>query len=699
MNEPESPQHHADSATNGPGAVQGGHDTAQAFISYASADSSIANSVCHALEREGVKCWIAPRDVTPGELYAPNIVHAIDTTRVVVLVLSQHAADSAHVHREVERASSKRHPVVSFRIDLAPLPDGLEYFLNTSQWLDASATGVDRALPKLVDAVKSVLAKSTIAAPVHQAPIVAPRAEKRTSRVILTLAVVLAAALAYVAVDRFWLRYGAQQALVEATPALPADSSGSPGPPATSTISANTIAVLPFVNMSSDKEQEYFSDGLSEELLNLLTKVPELQVAARTSSFYYKGKDVKLTDVARELRVAHLLEGSVRKSGNRVRITAQLIRASDGYHKWSETYDRTLDDIFAVQEEIAAAVVSQLKIRLLSAPPKARETSPEAHALYLQALQLNRLGTGRFDESIALYRQALAIDPNYALAWIGLGSNYAGQANLAQRPLAEGMERAREAFKKALAIDPEYGRAHAGLGWIALNYDLDLAAAAKHFERALALDPANPDVLATAFTLNVVLDRRDSQLELAEYLLSRDPMAPGKYAYLANVHQNEGRLDDAIANYRTALKLSPEMAGAHAGIGDCLLLKGDYEAALIEYEKEQTEPQKLAGLASVYHRLGDRSKSDAALAELIKKHPDWAGLIAITFADLGQKDQAFAWLEKAAVNRDTDLNGLAWNPWFKNLHDDPRWLPFLRRLGKAPEQLAAIKFELKVPQH
>ncbi len=221
---------------------------------------------------------------------------------------------------------------------------------------------------------------------------------------LLTLAVLIAAALAYVGVDRLWLSKrddpqkafgGGDTCLAFRVFACDAHS-----------IPAKSIAVLPFVNMSSDKDQEYFSDGLSEELLNLLAKIPELRVAARTSSFYYKGKDVKLTDVARELQVAHLLEGSVRKSGNRVRITAQLIRASDGYHQWSETYDRTLEDIFAVQEEIAAAVVSQLKVRLLNAPPKARKTNSEAYALYLQAMQLRRLGTDRFDESIALSRKA-----------------------------------------------------------------------------------------------------------------------------------------------------------------------------------------------------------------------------------------------------------------------------------------------------
>lgn len=674
-------------ATVAPTAAQGKSDSALAFISFASADRSTANAVCRALERAGVRCWIAPRDVTPGELYAPHIVHAIDTARVVVLVLSQHSAESAHVLREVERGSSKRHPIIAFRIDLAPLPEGLEYFLNSSQWLDASTTGVHRALPKLVDAVKSVLAKPSSAAPVSPGIPITKGISKRSNRMVLAVAAVLAMGLSYVIVDRFWLskRLDTQTPIAATKPA--------------SVIPAKSIAVLPFVNISSDKEQEYFSDGLSEELLNLLAKIPQLRVAARTSSFYYKGKDIKVTDVARELNVTHLLEGSVRKSGSRVRVTAQLIRASDGYHQWSETYDRVLEDVFAVQEEIAAAVVSQLKIRLLSPPPKARQTKPEAYALYLQALQLQREGTGRYDDRIALYEQALAIDPNYAPAWIGLGRNYWAQADFGSRPLAAGMEKARETYTKALAIDSEYGQAHAGLGWIALTYDHDLSAAAAHYQRALALDPADPEVLGMAIGLSWALGRSDSLLEVADYLVSRDPLSPDAYFDRGEVHWIDGRLDDAIANYRLSLELSPDANIKHHSIGDCLLHKGDYEAALAEYKKEPREPLRLAGLASVYHSLGRASQSDAALAELVDKYPTWPTLTATTLVHRGQHDNAFAYLGKAVANRESSVAFYPSDPKLTQLHDDPRWLPFMRKLGKAPEQLAAIKFELNVPTH
>jgi serine/threonine-protein kinase len=258
--------------------------------------------------------------------------------------------------------------------------------------------------------------------------------------------------------------------------------------PAAGPVSAS-IAVLPFVNMSSDPEQEYFSDGISEEVLNLLAKIPGLQVAARTSSFSFRDQNLEVPEIAERLNVAHVLEGSVRKAGNEVRITAQLIRADDGFHEWSETWDRSADDIFAIQDEIAADVAAQLKVTLLGAAPTVEATDLAAYALYLQARQLGRQGTAEgLERSMALYQQALAIDPDYAAAWAGLARDYYTQAGTELHPIDEGYELARDAANRALAIDPEYAPAYAQLGYIAV-YHGDLAAAARHLERALALDP------------------------------------------------------------------------------------------------------------------------------------------------------------------------------------------------------------------
>ena len=231
-------------------------------------------------------------------------------------------------------------------------------------------------------------------------------------------------------------------------------------------------------------------------MLNLLSKVPQLQVAARTSSFSFKGKPIEIPEIARKLHVANVLEGSVRKSGDQLRITAKLIRAAEGYHLWSETYDRKLDDIFKIQDEIAGEVVKQLKVTLLGAVPTVRQTDPKAYTLYLQAVQLGRQGTPEaYTQSDALFRQVLEIDPRYAPAWHELARNFRNKANAGLLPNSEGLARAREAYEKALAIDPNYAPAHAGLGRIAA-YNNDFVNAAKHFERALALDPNDLNVLS-----------------------------------------------------------------------------------------------------------------------------------------------------------------------------------------------------------
>lgn len=465
-------------------------------------------------------------------------------------------------------------------------------------------------------------------------------------------------------------------------------------------IDDKTIAVLPFVNMSSDKEQEYFSDGLSEELLNLLAKIPELRVAARTSSFYFKGKDVKLPDIAQELRVSHLLEGSVRKSGDRVRITAQLIRGSDGYHEWSETYDRTLDDIFAIQEEIAGSVVSQLKVTLLDAPPKVRRTDPEAYALYLEAVQLDRQLADRFAESIALYERALSIDPSFAPAWQGLAGNYFNEAFSGHRPVDEGMRLAREMSEKSLAIDPKYGLAYSRLGLIAMFYDQDLAAAAQHFERAALLDPANLDILGGASNLLDALGHLDKVVELSEYLVRRDPLDPWNHRSLAISYLMTGRNDDAIASSRAALRLSPEMTGGNAIIGYALFAKQDFQGALEAFKKEPDKAVSLTGQAIALRRLGRNSDSAVALEDLISDYRMTRPLaIASVYADRDQADEAFAWIDVAVKQNDPTLAMINRDPFLSRLHEDKRWLPMLRSLGKAPEQLAAIKFDLMVPRH
>ncbi|HET7064507.1 MAG TPA: tetratricopeptide repeat protein [Rudaea sp.] len=490
---------------------------------------------------------------------------------------------------------------------------------------------------------------------------------------------VLAIAVVLLVTDRFVLRHGVNEEAV---------------------VAEHSIAVLPFVDMSSGKDQEYFSDGISEELLNLLAKIPQLHVAARTSSFSFKGKNAPVPEIARTLLVAHVLEGSVRKSGDQVRITAQLIRAVDGYHVWSETWDRKLDDIFKIQDEIAGEVVKELRLTLLGATPKARSTDPKAYALELQARQLARQGTSQsIDEAIAARRQALAIDPEYVDAWSGIAGLYMSQANKGLKPIDESYALARAAVHSALEIDAKDVGALLMLGRIASDYDNDPATAARHIEQALALEPGNIAAISVASGLEQNLGRLEQAATLDQYAVARDPLNPKAHGSLAYDYARLGRIDEAISSYRVALRLSPGRVGTTYNVGELLLRKGEPAAALAEFQQESEENWRLMGSTMALHALGRKADSDASMGELIAKYEtDSAYNIAYVAAFRGEPDRAFEWLKKAVAYHDTGLVELGTDPMFASLHNDPRWLPFMREIGKAPEQLAKIEFKVTLPQ-
>ena len=525
---------------------------------------------------------------------------------------------------------------------------------------------------------------------------IASQTGKKLDRMIM---VVLALALGYFALDRFVLdpardaeelAEATQEARQEGRSVALVESYGE-----------KSIVVLPFVNMSDDASNEYFSDGISEELLNLLAKIPELRVAARTSSFFYKDKldTITLAEVAQQLQVVHVLEGSVRKSGNQVRITIQLIKADDGFHLWSQTYDRTLDNIFAIQDEIASAVVAQQKITLLGDVPTMREIDPQAYALYLQGRHLRRQrSAGSLEQALVLLQQALAIDPGYAAAWNELGTVYIIQPNLGLRPIDEGYTLAREAVNQALALDPRYALAHASLGLIARSYDNDLAAAAQHFERALQLEPANTDIIRRAAYLSASLGQLDEAIALNKFVITHDPVSHISHYYLGLYYTYAGRWDEAIASFRTVLSLSPGLSSTQYRIGTNLLFKGEPQAALEAIQLEDSV-WGMVGLPLAYHALGRADESDAALAALIEQHEQTVSYgVAFILAYHGEADRAFEWLAKAVEDKNAGLANILGERLFSNIHDDPRWLPFLERIGKSPEQLAAIEFKVTLPE-
>lgn len=675
------------------------------FLSYAREDSDAARRIAEALRGFGVEVWFDVSELRGGDAWDQKIRRQIKECTLFVPVISSQtqAREEGYFRREWRLAVDRTQDMAENRTFIVPvIVDGTrEAEANVpEQFLKAHFTRLPggEPTPQFVEQVKRLLNPGARGGAVSRAvldttPVSAP-AKKGIPYLTIALGAAVAALVAFVFLRPAAKPEPAPAAAVPSVPsAKPAEAAPVAGP------DAKSIAVLPFVDMSQAKDQEYFSDGLSEELLNLLAKIPALQVTSRSSAFSYKGKEIKLSQVAQELNVAHVLEGSVRKSGNRLRITAQLIDARTDKHLWSETYDRSLDDIFAVQDEIAAAVVAQLKISLLGEAPKATAADPKAFALFLQARELMRQGSAEsFVQAIALAQQALEIDPKLVRAYCILALCYSAQADFGQRTNEEGYRLAREAAEKALALDPESAQAHSVYGGILVATSFDATAAARHYERALALEPTNTDIMTETMRFARGLGRYEQVIKLGEYVVAHDPVNAFAHGILGGSYARAGRFDDGLASMRTSLRLAPDRGLIHYSIGNTLLAKGRPAEALAEIQLEPLETWRLDGLAQVYHALGRHAESDAALAESIRKfEKESSWNIAYIYAYRGEADKCFEWLEKAIVYRDPGLNLSAVQWSFSNVHNDPRWIPFLRRVGRAPEQLAAVKLDVKIP--
>jgi adenylate cyclase len=444
----------------------------------------------------------------------------------------------------------------------------------------------------------------------------------------------------------------------------------------------NSIAVLPFLNMSDDAGNEYFSDGISEELLNLLVKIPELRVTSRSSAFAFKGEKIDIPEVARQLNVTHILEGSVRKAGNQVRITAQLIEAHSDIHLWSETYDRTLSDIFLVQDEIAGAVVEALKLELLGERPRTRVADPEAYALFLQGRYFNdRRDQINWDKSVEAYRSALEIDPEYAESWAGLSITLAQQASWGIIGLDEGMAQAREAVDRSLALDPGLPEAHISLGWIRMVYDWNWRGADESYQTAIRLAPGNATALSAAGVLALTLGRLDEAVKLDLRAIALDPLRQAGHANLGLVLLNALRLEEASERYHHLLELNPEYPGAHMRLGQILLLQGHPQEALDTIANDSDSWWQDYAVPLALHSLGRQQEAAQALADFMAKHSDGPFQTAEIFAWRGEIDQAFEWLERAYVERDSGLHEMMNDPFLARLKDDPRWQLFLEKMG------------------
>ena len=463
--------------------------------------------------------------------------------------------------------------------------------------------------------------------------------------------------------------------------AVPRRISGGEGIPAAS------IAVLPLKNLSDDSSNDYFADGLAEELLLNLARIQGLRVAARTSSFRFKGGGDDLRDVGRKLNVETILEGSVRKAGNRVRIALQLVHAAEGHQLWSRSYDRELGDIFAIQEDVAGSVTAALKVALLrTGASSPRPVRTEAYDALLLGRYFHRRGSGEdLIKALGHFRTSIEFDPGFALAWAGLGLTHVRQCSHGYAPLQEGYRQGREAARRAVELEPDLPDGHTLLGMIHMEHDWDWDEADREFRAAMALDPGHAGCNANAAWLANVLGRHDEAVELSRRASELDPLSIPYWSNRGMLAWYAGLDEDAVAHYRKALELDPGFPLTRAKLGRVFLTMGRHEEALAETLLEKNDAFRLQGLAMAYHALGKPAESDAALRELVERFQGGGAFqIADAYGYRGNRDEAFEWLDRAYEQKDTGLIAVQGRPLMRPLFGDARWRKFLEKMRLIP---------------
>jgi len=450
-------------------------------------------------------------------------------------------------------------------------------------------------------------------------------------------------------------------------------------------IPQKSIAVLPLLNESGDPKDEYFSDGLSEELIAALAQIRDLKVIGRSSSFRFKERREESKTIGEKLGVATLLEGTVRKQGDRVRIVAELINAADGIELWTRTFDRQLKDIFAVQTEIAAAVAESLKATLLganegSAPTPATKNT-EAHNAYLQGhFHFQRRNLEDFRKAVGYFDEAIGLDPDYALAYAERCEALTLIGDLSEDKSA--WSKARSDAEKAVAIAPDLAEAHAALGWVRFFVEWKFAEGLSELNRAKELSPANPTANDLLARVIVYLGRIDEAEKQARHAVELDPLSFTTQNNLARVFFVEGRFDEANATARKAAELQPGAAFSHRLQVLIAVQRGDGETALREAQLEPDEGYRRFELALAHYARGDRQAADTALADLIANGRDQlAYQIAQVYAVRGETDKAFEWLQIAFDNHDTGTLGLSIDPVLRGLRGDPRYKSMLEKVS------------------
>ena len=462
-----------------------------------------------------------------------------------------------------------------------------------------------------------------------------------------------------------------------------------PIPDASSTAAPPSIAVLPFADLSPQKDQEYFADGIAEEILNSLAQIESLHVAGRVSSFSFKGKGDDARTIGQKLNVGNLLEGSVRKEGAHVRITAQLINATNGYHLWSQTYDRELAGVIAAQDEIARAVVDALKVRLVPARRR-HEPTPEAHNELLLGNQfLNRLTYENTLRAEAAYQRAVTLDPEYAQAWAALAMARFWVADRAESvaAISQGFDEAMSYAEKSIALDPNLAEGYAARGFLRSGTRTEWEGARADFVRALKLNPNDGELhrryadrgLATMGRLAEAVGEARRATEI-------DPLSAVSWSTLGRLYSASGQLDAARAALEKSLHIAPEQDYAAVNLAEVELLDKKPAAALAAAERSASDVHKRCSKAMALHDLGRTAEAQGVLDGLISHYAQsGAWQIAQVYAWFGESDKAFEWLDRAYVQRDSGLPALKYSPMLRGLRGDPRYSALLAKMNLPPE--------------
>ena len=469
--------------------------------------------------------------------------------------------------------------------------------------------------------------------------------------------------------------------LPDVSPSGPITTSGLTTPP--------SIAVLPFTNISEEAGNEYFCDGLAEEILNALAKIEKLKVAARTSAFSFKNRHINVSEIGHTLGVNSILEGSVRRSGDRVRITVQLVNTRDGYHLWSERYDRQIKDIFDVQDEITLAVVDALKVKLLgeekAAVLKRYTDNTEAYELYLKGrFYWQQLSPDSQRRGIENFQRAIDIDPQYAPAYSGLSDCYSAIGWIRSAPLAETFARARAAATKALEIDDRLAEAYVSLGYVHFLYEWNWEQSAGEFERAIAIQPSYAPIYLRRVMLWNALGQIETAIADAEQAKLLDPLAPNARLALGFTRYFARQYDRAIAELADTLETHPNFSPAYIAIGFCHDAEGRFSEAIGAYQRArdlQKYPLTTAQLAYSYARAGAADKAREILDDLQNRTSYVSPYeIATIYMGLDDKDQAFAWFDRACDERAGWLVFVKHMPRYDSLRTDSRFDRLVRRV-------------------